>query len=403
MLKKGFFVHKLCIIIGFSLIVISVLGYLSYTGRIALFGGNTTNTTTTTPVELTTTTTIKTETKPLASEITTTLKTTTTEETTTTKKTTSTSTTTTVEPSDHVVFSEVFYDTPGDDDIEEWIELYNPTSDFIDLSGLTIEDNENIYTISNGTTISSDEFMVIARDETGFQDLYGELPDLNDLTLRLNNEGDYLKLKNGSEEIDMVAWENYVDKWDLEADEGESIQRNPSEQDTSTDNDWIITNEPDPEPGGMINITTTTTVSTTTTTSETTTSTITTSTTESSTTSTSTSTTTSTTTTVLGNLNVNVIAEMDPIARGNDQTIITEVTDGTNPVEGALVNVTVTYASGSENDWCSDLTNSSGISICTHTISGGATTGIFTVNSTATKENYALGIGYATFNVTSAT
>ena len=100
---------------------------------------------------------------------------------------------------------------------------------------------------------------------------------------------------------------------------------------------------------------------------------------------------------------VNVNAEIDPIVRGNSQTIITEVTDGTDPIEGALVTVSVTYASGTKNEWCSDLTNSSGISVCTHTIGGSSTPGIFTVNSTATKENYAPGIGYTTFNVITAT
>jgi len=289
MSKKGFFVHKLCIIIGFSLIIVSILGYLQYTGRLALFGGNTTNTTITTTTTKGTTT-VKTTT----TEGTTTVKTTTTIATTTVKTTTTSSTTTTVSPTDHVVFSEVFYDTPGDESDEEWIELYNPTEESVDLSGLTINDNSGTYTIPDGITIADEEYLVIARNETAFEDLYGFSPDLSGLSLGLNNGGDYLRLKDSTEEIDMVAWENYVDGWDLDADESESIQRDPSHKDTDTDNDWIINDDPDPEPGGLITSTTTTTI-TTTTTEETTTTTETTSTRE---TTTSTESTTTTTTPV---------------------------------------------------------------------------------------------------------
>jgi len=216
----------------------------------------------------------------------------TTQETTTTSEiTTSTSTTTiTVPPADHVVFSEVFYDTPGTETAEEWIELYNPTSDYIDLSGLTIEDNKDSYLIPNGTIIADKEYLVIARNETGFENLYGFLPDLSGLGLKLANGGDEIRLKDGSEEIDMVAWGNYVDGWDLEAEEGESIQKDPSYKDTDTDDDWIINTNPDPEPGGLITSTTTSTSTTSITTSSTTT-------TEATTTST-TVTTTSTTTTI---------------------------------------------------------------------------------------------------------
>ncbi len=33
------------------------------------------------------------------------------------------------------VVNEVYYDTPGTDANEEWVELYNPTSSVIDISG----------------------------------------------------------------------------------------------------------------------------------------------------------------------------------------------------------------------------------------------------------------------------
>lgn len=55
-----------------------------------------------------------------------------------------------------VVFSEIFYDTPGTDSQEEWVEIYNGTSSTADVSGWTITDNNgsgSTFTIPGGTTI----------------------------------------------------------------------------------------------------------------------------------------------------------------------------------------------------------------------------------------------------------
>jgi len=112
-------------------------------------------------------------------------------------------------------------------------------------------------------------------------------------------------------------------------------------------------------------------------------------------------TTSSTTTTInIPELSLNVIAEKDPIARGNIQIIIIKVTDGLNPIENTLVNVTVTYASGTTKKYFGGFTNSTGIFNCSWQIWWTSNPGIFIVNSTANKEGYGLGTGSTTFNVT---
>jgi hypothetical protein len=248
--------------VGLALAVIST--HITVTGSATVITITTVPTTTTTTTESTTTestttestTTIVSETTTISETTTvpstTTLATTTVVETTTIAETTTipeittTLSTTTIPSLDHVVFSEVFYDTPGTESKEEWIELYNPTSNSIDLSGLKISDNSNNYTIPNGAIISNSDFLIIARNETGFYNLYGFLPDISGLTLSLNDNGDVLRLKNGGEEIDMVAWENYVLEWNSIANKNESIQRNPPYQDTDTVNDWISHASPNP-------------------------------------------------------------------------------------------------------------------------------------------------------------
>ena len=107
----------------------------------------------------------------------------------------------------NVLISEVFYDTPGTESAEEWIELYNPTGNAIFMSGWTVSDNAGTTTIPD-FTIPAGGYFVFARSLTGFFNLYGFNPDSDLLTRSLNNAGDQLTLKdNLGAEVDFVAWE----------------------------------------------------------------------------------------------------------------------------------------------------------------------------------------------------
>jgi len=160
----------------------------------------------------------------------------------------------------HIVFSEVLYDSEVYYETEgEWIELYNPTGTTVNLGGWTIEDNSNTYTIPNGTSIGSGDYLVIADGSTHFIQKYGCGPHLSDLSLRLNNDGDFLTLKNNSGTvIDQVAWESggsSVSGWGSTslpyANEGKSIARSDVNQDTDTYTDWMSNRNPGPNIDGI--------------------------------------------------------------------------------------------------------------------------------------------------------
>ena len=141
--------------------------------------------------------------------------------------------------SEKILFSEIYYDTTGTDSDEEYIELYNPTDNDTNLTGWIIEDNANQYTISYPSTVMAHTFFTLARDGPTFQSAYGKLPDKDDLTLGLNNAGDELTLyDNNTNQIDFVAWENYVAGWDIVADTGNTIKRTDPNIDTNTSADW---------------------------------------------------------------------------------------------------------------------------------------------------------------------
>jgi hypothetical protein len=76
---------------------------------------------------------------------------------------------------DHVVINEVDTNPSGDDSkfISEWVELYNPTDDDIDLSGWSIASTtifKKTLTIPDGTIISSGDFLIFNHEKIWFTD-----------------------------------------------------------------------------------------------------------------------------------------------------------------------------------------------------------------------------------------
>lgn len=148
----------------------------------------------------------------------------------------------------HVIFSEVFYDTPGNESNEEWLKLYNPTDSGIAVINWSITDNAGTWKFTS--TISPKSYLIIARSGSGFKNLTGCNADLSGFTRGLNNDGDYLILKdNTGTEIDFVAWEkgynNSYPQWNITAQQGKSIKRISLASDTDSVADWMV-GEPQP-------------------------------------------------------------------------------------------------------------------------------------------------------------
>lgn len=111
----------------------------------------------------------------------------------------------------------------------DWIEIYNGNTQAINLSGYIIEDGFP-DTLNLSGTIAGQSYLVF---NTGM----------------LNQDGDIIKLKNGSTIIDQVAYGAYDDGNLLDNPTppaaGESLARTPDGKDTGIDNaDFIIDTTP---------------------------------------------------------------------------------------------------------------------------------------------------------------
>ena len=143
--------------------------------------------------------------------------------------------------------SEVLYDTPGTDSIEEWVEIYNPGCEEVDLSTYQLADNGTTFTLSG--TLAANTYFTLAKNAAGFEAMYGQSPDAEGLTLSLGNSGDYLTLYNNSVQVDFLAWEGKVSGWDLAA-KYVSLNRTGISS-TSTQNDWATSSMDSPSTGSL--------------------------------------------------------------------------------------------------------------------------------------------------------
>jgi hypothetical protein len=161
--------------------------------------------------------------------------------------------------SEKVVFSEVLYDSEVSyEKYGEWIELYNPQSTAVDISGWKLQDNAGTFTIPSGNVINAHSYFIITDDASYFQGRYGCVPNISQDTVKLANTGDFLILKNKSgTTIDQVAWEkggSSIAGWGSsslpKADEDKTIQRKNPNTDSDTYADWRSNCTPDPVCGG---------------------------------------------------------------------------------------------------------------------------------------------------------
>ncbi|UCH32377.1 MAG: lamin tail domain-containing protein [Candidatus Bathyarchaeota archaeon] len=148
----------------------------------------------------------------------------------------------TYERANHIVISEVYYDTTGIESVEEYVELYNPTDYTIDISKWRIETASRIFIIPDSLTIKPASHFTLANNGNNFLATYGISPDVGNLSTPLSNSEGILTLKDKNDQIiDSVEWEKPLDGWDIKTSSngGKTIERVPVDIDTDTDSEWI--------------------------------------------------------------------------------------------------------------------------------------------------------------------
>nr|CBH37570.1 hypothetical secreted protein, NosD and DUF11 family [uncultured archaeon] len=133
----------------------------------------------------------------------------------------------------HVVISEVYPDAV-DESNSEWIELYNPTAENVDIAGWTIDTATYLadVTIPTGAIIPAHGFYLIADEGflTGKDDPSWPDADFSGDEITLTNSNGWCRLNNSGNFVDTVGWGTATTNETRNADkpaQGESIEREP--------------------------------------------------------------------------------------------------------------------------------------------------------------------------------
>ena len=108
-----------------------------------------------------------------------------------------------------VIINEINYSSSEEFNPSDWIELYNPKSDPIDLSGWQIRDDNNnhIYYIPQSTIIEPEDFMVVVRDGTDFSNSFPGIPFIGELGFGLGSSDAVRLFNSESKLIDEVTYD----------------------------------------------------------------------------------------------------------------------------------------------------------------------------------------------------
>ncbi len=148
-----------------------------------------------------------------------------------------------------VLISEVLYDAPNNDTTEEFVELFNSSCSAVSLTGYSLSDNGGTFNLSG--SIPAGGYFTVAKSATGFSALFGKSANLAGMTLSLGNSGDYVKLRQGTTELDAVGFENGLTGWTLNAIDQSVARKNVP--DSNTQNDWQVSTNAGGPGAGLLN------------------------------------------------------------------------------------------------------------------------------------------------------
>lgn len=111
-----------------------------------------------------------------------------------------------------VVINEVMYHPPEDSDRLQFIELFNPTKQSIDLSGWYFDKGVRLK-LPEGTKLAAGAFLVVCKDREAFSENYtASIPAIGDFKGRLSHSGERIRLVNASgETVDELAYKDGKD------------------------------------------------------------------------------------------------------------------------------------------------------------------------------------------------
>ena len=141
-----------------------------------------------------------------------------------------------------VVINEINYNSADDFETEDWVELYNPTDDIIDLGNWTFKDenDDHVFTIPEDVSLAPDQYIVLCENTDLFQTFFPEVDNfIGDLGYGLEGSGELIRLFDPSGIlVDAVDYDDSY-PWPVEPDgNGPTLELIDPSQDNALGVNW---------------------------------------------------------------------------------------------------------------------------------------------------------------------
>lgn len=142
----------------------------------------------------------------------------------------------------NIVINEISYNQPDDMITGDWVELYNPDAEPVDVSGWVFKDesDDHVFTLPNGTFLAPHGYLVLCEDTTEFRQFFPDVhPVLGNTGFGLSGSGELVRLFNSSGDIvDSLTFDDNT-PWPEEADgEGPTLELISASYDNALAQSW---------------------------------------------------------------------------------------------------------------------------------------------------------------------
>jgi len=141
-----------------------------------------------------------------------------------------------------IVINEINYNSSNQFNSGDWIELYNSSSQSVNISGWTFTDSdpEHAFVIPAGTILGSNQYLVLLEDSSLFTACFPDVKNfIGQTDFGLSGSGEFMKLMNATGQgIDSLTYDDN-DPWPTEPDgDGATLELEDAASDNTLGENW---------------------------------------------------------------------------------------------------------------------------------------------------------------------
>ena len=150
-----------------------------------------------------------------------------------------------------IVINEINYHSPFDSNSEDWVELYNPTNETIDISTWKFYGDDAMFIIPENTILLPNQYIVLCENSNLFSEIFPNISNfIGNLGFGLKGSGELLRLFDSDDlMVDEVEYDD-ISPWPETPDgQGPTLELIDSLSDNALGGSWGASNSNGGTPG----------------------------------------------------------------------------------------------------------------------------------------------------------